>query len=164
VSAFLRKGRVWLTEAAAELICDGARRAHPHETGGVLVGVLSRDRPWVTAAVEIASAGASGSYYKLPQGARRRAVARLRRGDRRVGYLGEWHSLPDDAGPSSVDIDAMALVGRDPAASCPRPILIIACRVGTGYDLDATQLRGSHLRRVRLVSAGSLPSEIQSKL
>lgn len=164
MSAFRLKGRVWLTEAAAELICDAARRAHPHETGGVLVGVLSRDRPWVTAAVEIASAGASCSSYKLPQGARRRAVARLRRSDCRVGYLGEWHSHSDDVGPSSVDIDAMAHVGRDPAASCPRPILIIARRVGTGYDLGATRLRGSHLRRVCLVSAGSLPSGIQSNL
>ena len=152
------KGRVWLTEAAAEAIVELARRAHPRETGGVLVGVLCRDQPWITAAVEIPTERSNSSYYELPKGARLRAVAHLRRSDSRIGYLGEWHSHPDDVGPSGVDTEATARVARDPAAAGPRPVLIVARRVGPDYELDARQVRGPRVRPVRLIAAGKLPA------
>lgn len=160
MSLLCLKGRVWLTEAAAEAIVERARRAHPQETGGILVGVLCRDQPWITAAAEIPAGHSDSSYYELPKGARRRAVARFRRDDIRIGYLGEWHSHPDDVGPSGVDTEAMARVARDPAAACPRPVLIVARRVGSDYELDARQVRGLRVRPVRLIAAGGLPTMV----
>ena len=87
--------RVWLAEEAASTITRVAAAAHPHETGGVLVGVHTRgSRPWVTHAVELRSPKATSTFYEVPAGARLKAIARLRRRDARLGYLGEWHVHP----------------------------------------------------------------------
>ena len=63
--------RAWLSEAAATAIIDAAARAYPVETGGVLVGVLAKNRPWITSAEEVTSATSARSYYRLPANARR---------------------------------------------------------------------------------------------
>jgi len=157
VNVLRLEGRVWLTEAVAVTIAESAERAHPDEAGGVLIGVLSRSRPWVTAAIEIPSAHASGSYYGLPEGSRRRVVSHHRQSDGRLGYLGEWHSHPSDVVPSRVDIDAMKRVARDLDACSPHPLLIVARRRDCAYTLDAREVRNARVRRVRLIAAGPLP-------
>lgn len=150
--------RVWLSEVAAARIVESARRAHPRETGGVLIGVLSRDQPWVTSAVEIDSDCTDECRYRLPEGARHQAVRELRGEDCRVGYVGDWHSHPGDTGPSATDAHTMIQLARDSAAFCSRPVLIVARRVGTGYELEAWRVRRSKIVRARLIAAGSLPA------
>jgi proteasome lid subunit RPN8/RPN11 len=150
--------RAWLTEAARDVIVDAAATAHPKETGGVLLGVLSHGRPWITTAVEVPHAGATGVYYELAGGAAPAIVDAMTLLDRRLGYLGEWHSHPADVGPSDLDARSMRAIAADAAAGCERPVLIIARRRGTEYELDARQLQRSRLRRLRLIDAGPLPA------
>jgi len=149
--------RVWLAEEAAATITRAAVSAHPHETGGVLVGVHTHgSRPWVTDAVELRSAKATGTFYEVPVGARRKAVTRLRRRDPRLGYLGEWHAHPADVTPSPVDTETIARLASDPEAGCDRPLLLVARRTPTGYVLDARQLSRRTLRELQVIAAGPI--------
>ncbi len=151
-----RLWRIWVSEEAIEAISRAAAAAHPNETGGVLVGVLTEGRPWVTAAVELPPASPRARFYEPPTGSRQAAVRRLRRRDGRVGYLGEWHSHPMDVPPSRTDAETMQLLGR--TGDCPRPLLVIARRMGEDYDFDSNQWTGRRLRPVRVIAAGPLPS------
>ncbi len=146
---------VWITEAARDTLIVAARRAHPSETGGVLIGVLAWGRPWVTHTNEISARRSSATYFELPSGARNRAVAQLRKKDSRLGYLGDWHSHPCDVGPSSADETAMAKLALN--GDCMRPLLFLVRRAGDKNEIDPRQWTGASLRRLRIVEAGPLP-------
>lgn len=151
--------RVWLTESAAALIADAAEAGHPIEAGGLLLGVCTRGRPWIIEAVAVPSAAATGNFYELPAGARHDAVDRARTRDRRLGYIGDWHSHPANVGPSSVDVATMRELSADEEARCPHPVLFIARRAGDNYWLDARELAQKRLRKLRVIVAGGLPLE-----
>lgn len=153
-----RRWRLWLSEGAERTILEVAAAHHPDEAGGVLLGVLAERRPWVTEAIGVPSARPSCGYYELPAGAGHRVLARARRADSRLGYLGEWHSHPADVGPSQTDRRSMAALAVDAEAGCPRPVLILARRRGKGYRLDARQQTGSRLHELRPIAAGPLPA------
>jgi proteasome lid subunit RPN8/RPN11 len=153
---------VWLSEGAREALVEAAARAHPREAGGVLLGVTTRGRPWITHATEVRSRKSGSSFYELPSGARRRAVIRLRRKDARVGYLGDWHSHPQDVDPSATDRESMASVSA--RGDCPRPLLIIVRRRKGGYELDVRQWTWRSLRPLRVIEAGPLPDPDTVKL
>ncbi len=155
-----RRWRAWLTESARHAIITAASASHPNETGGVLLGVLTRGRPWVTTATEVPHAGATGTYYELESGAAPAIADAMTRLDPRLGYLGEWHSHPADIGPSHLDVQSMRKVAADPASGCKHPILMIARRRGSAYELDARQLQRRRLRALRLIAAGPLPPRI----
>jgi hypothetical protein len=150
--------RVWISEQARNAMVMAATRAHPHETGGVLVGVLAdglgAGRPWVTHAVEVVSPGSGPTRYELPVGARRRVVRSLRRQDGRLGYLGDWHSHPLNLDPSGTDATSVASISA--TGDCPRPLLFVLRRVKSGYEIDGRQWTGASLRRLRVLDAGPL--------
>lgn len=144
-------------EQAAETIARAAEAAHPHESGGVLVGVHTHgSRPWVTHALELRSPKATSTFYEVPAGARRKAVARLRRRDPRIGYLGEWHVHPADVGPSAIDAETILRLASNRDAGCDRPLLLVARRTSTGYTLDARQLSHRTLRELQIIATGPL--------
>lgn len=153
-----QRPRLWLGEAAWKTIKDSAAAAHPVETGGVLLGVLSTDgRPWITEAVEVPSASATHTSYVLPADARPRVVDAARARDRRLGYLGDWHSHPADIGPSLRDSRTMRHLAQT-TRDCPNPVLIIARRAGPdGYTVDAREASIRRLRRLDTLAAGGLP-------
>src|SRR3989442_1604254 len=76
---------------------EAAVHAHPRETGGILLGVWTEGRPWVTHACELRSPDAGPAHYVLPAGATCNLVEQMQRIDSRVGYLGDWHTHPIDA-------------------------------------------------------------------
>ena len=151
-----RGQQIWLAERAAEHIRATADAEHPAEAGGILLGVLACGNPWITQAVHIASTTATPSYYEIPAGATRRAVRLARSTDPRVGYLGDWHSHPANVAASQVDLGTMRRVATDSRAGVVQPLLIIARRVGDGYELDAHQLVHRRLKQIRIVASGPL--------
>lgn len=148
--------RILLSESAALTMKAQARIAHPYETGGILLGVLSGKTPWITTTVEIPTMQRGRTHYRLPAGATHPAVREARRQDTRVGYLGDWHSHPSDTGPSPVDIAtvfATAIRGRLRRG----PLLVVARRNGNGYHLDVRQATLPRLDRMSVSLAGDLP-------
>lgn len=158
--------RAWLTETARLELEAAADNAHPKETGGILIGVnTAGTRPWIVPAVEIPSKESGGAHYVVPAGRRRKEVERVRtQYDRRLGYLGEWHSHPLDVEPSPTDRDSIRAIAADSASGCARPVLLVARRVRDGYVLDARQLDRHSLRPLNLIAAGQLlPVEVSAR-
>jgi proteasome lid subunit RPN8/RPN11 len=154
----VRRPRLWLSERGQAAIEEAARRAHPDETGGVLVGVYGDNgRPWVVEAVEVPSAHAGSTYYELPAGARPEVIDTARVRDRRLGYVGDWHAHPADVGPSDTDVITMKEVAEDAGGDCEHPVLVIARRVDDVYRLEGLEFARRHLRKLRLIAAGDLP-------
>jgi len=153
----------WIAEQAAEVIHLAASKAHPRETGGILVGVLVEGRPWITHAVEIRGQRATLSSYEVPSGTRSQVVDEVRKVYPCVGYLGEWHVHPKDIGASVVDIEAIRRIKNETKANCRNPVLLIARRIAGRYQLDADQWVGSGVRPIDLLLTGSLPMSIKPK-
>lgn len=57
---------------------DAATRAHPVETGGILIGVYADGHPWIVTTIEIASTDRGRSHYWIRGGATHTAVLRAR--------------------------------------------------------------------------------------
>lgn len=147
-----------LSEEAFAAITNAASAAHPLETGGVLVGVYVDGRPWVTQAVEIPTSDRGRSHYRIPAGTTQPAVKASRAADSRLGYLGDWHSHPADAEPSTIDLASLAMVSyRRPRR--PNPTMVVARKRENEYLLDARRIVGIHVRSCEIRLAGSLPPQ-----
>lgn len=146
---------VLIAERAAGDLRRLARSAHPNETGGILLGVRTAGRPWITLAIEIPTPDRERSQYRLPAGTTTAAVRSARHEDPRLGYLGEWHSHPADVGPSPTDRATM----RRLALRSPRTgVVLIIVRHGIdGHRLDVREMTLPFLRSRRSVTTGDLP-------
>lgn len=147
---------ILVTEAALATIRDAAARAHPRETGGILLGVHAPETPWVTLALEVPDENATRHGFHIRAGATVPLVDVARRADPRIGYLGEWHSHPQDVGSSSVDRRSLTQLARQIS---PAPVLlIIARRQATGqYAFDAQSRTRLRSRAHNIVATGPLP-------
>lgn len=146
-----------IAEKAQSTMVIAAARAHPVETGGILVGVLADGQPWVTEAIEIVSADRGRSHFRIPAGATRPAVLRARASDHRLGYLGDWHSHPADVGPSRTDLASLGVISiKHPLQ--PNPTQIVVRRTDHGYVLDARRIVGLAMRTCVIALTGSLTS------
>lgn len=145
-----------VSESAQFAMSAAALRAHPCETGGLLVGVYLDGQPWVTSAIEIPTAESGRNHFRIPSGATQPVVRAARRVDERVGYLGDWHSHPRDLGPSPTDMATLALISvRNRRA--PNPTLIVMRRVASGYSLDARRIHAAVARACVVRMVGDLP-------
>ena len=133
-----------------------AVRAHPRETGGILVGVWSDGRPWVTHACEVRSHEVGFAHYVLPAGMTRRLIDQLRRVDSRLGYLGDWHTHPQNAGASEVDYRTVQRLARTVDSNGRAIVLLIARRPSLDYVIDAHLADRRGARPTRIVRTGNL--------
>lgn len=125
-----------VSESAKNHMASAAARAHPNETGGILVGVHLDGHPWVTTAIEIESHDRGRHHYKIPAGQTQPAVRAARQTDHRLGYLGDWHTHPHDVGPSPTDLATLGVISlRHPRQ--PNPTLVVIRNTGHGYAIDA---------------------------
>jgi hypothetical protein len=135
-----------------------ARHAHPNETGGILIGVHVDGHPWVTIAIEVTTSDRGRGHYRIPGGATQPAVRASRRTDRRLGYLGDWHSHPSDVGPSPMDLASLGLISMKHPRT-PNPTLILVRNTVDGYALDARRIVAIVPRACEVRLTGDLPLE-----
>lgn len=146
-----------LSESARDTMMAAASRANPYETGGILIGVDLRDgHPWVTVAIEIESDDRGRRHYKLPGGSTQPAVRAARLSDRRLGYLGDWHTHPGDSGPSPTDLATLA---RHSLAHPrrPNPTMIVVRNTEQGHVIDARRMVAVTSRPCEIRLMGDLP-------
>ncbi|OZC74129.1 hypothetical protein CH251_12430 [Rhodococcus sp. 06-462-5] len=146
-----------ITESARNTMVDAATRAHPVETGGILIGVYADGHPWIVTTIEIASTDRGRSHYWIPGGATHTAVLRARAIDDRLGYLGDWHSHPRDVGPSTTDLASLALISMTKPRAA-NPTQIVVRRTDNGYTLDARRMSTFAPRICTIGLTGPLPS------
>ena len=145
-----------ISESAKAAMVAAAAKAHPDETGGILVGVHVDNQPWVTRAIEIPSPHRGRHHYKIPAGATQPAVHTARRDDPRLGYLGDWHTHPDDVGPSPTDLATLAIYSiKHPRT--PNPTLVVVRNAFDGYTLDTRRIVTVAPRVCEVRLAGDLP-------
>lgn len=152
-----------IAEEAVASMNDAAARSHPHETGGILVGVYVDGLPWVTRMIEIPSPDRGRHHYRIPGATTHPAVKSARKADGRLGYLGDWHSHPADVGPSPTDMASLAFISfRKPKR--PNPTMIVVRKRGDGYVLDARRIVGLHSRTCETRVTGGLEPPSEEKL
>lgn len=145
-----------VSESAQAAMVAAAAQAHPYETGGLLIGVHLDNQPWVTRAIEIPSPNRGRHHYKIPAGATQPAVHGARRGDPRLGYLGDWHTHPADVGPSPTDLATLAIFSiKHPRT--PNPTLVVVRNSADGYTLDTRRILAIAPRTCEVRLAGDLP-------
>jgi len=135
---------------------EAATRAHPRETGGILVGVLADSGPWVTHACEVASVEAGPARYVLPAGTTRILVEEMRRADARLGYLGDWHTHPRDAAASDVDRRTLRRLTGIDSPDTGETVLLVVRRRGREYVVDAHLADRRGVREAAVVRTGDL--------
>lgn len=148
----------FVSESAQEAMTVAAAAAHPNETGGILIGVHQDGHPWVTTVVEIKTTERGRHHFRIPFGKTQPAVHASRRTDRRLGYLGDWHSHPNDVGPSHTDLATLGVISlRHPRQ--PNPTLVVVRNTTSGYRLDARRIVTVTPRPCDLRLTGNLPPQ-----
>ena len=123
----------YIVEEALEDILRMAQAAAPFETGGLVVGPRSPEGVWIAQAVEISAEVPNTARYTIPAGVTHAAVDAIRGSDRRIGYLGDWHTHPADAGPSCRDVSTLTANVR-PSGGAQRLVGLVRRRPG-GWQL-----------------------------
>jgi len=125
----LSRGVAWLkTEVHTDLLEQADRHA-PYETGGLLLGY--RHSPIEIVITDVIGPGPHADHrrtgftpdadWQAAELARRYASA-----DRRITYLGDWHTHPGGgADLSRTDRRTLRAIGRHPDARCPQPIMAV---------------------------------------
>jgi hypothetical protein len=109
----VHRNTLTLSDEAAATVRDLSARAHPRETGGLLLGWWDHELPVVRAAVEVPDPrGGHTSWTRHENTAAAALAAAIATSPARVGYIGEWHSHPADIGPGSRDISELRRISR----------------------------------------------------
>lgn len=120
--------RVEIPQEQIQETLNRCRRAHPKETGGVLVGHYSAtgDSAIVTCISRPPRGSRGGrNWFHRAIGGVNLWLAQLWR-FRRHHYLGEWHCHPNSlVTPSPKDILTLSKIASDPATCTPEPLLLI---------------------------------------
>lgn len=145
-----------VVESEGERLKALAAERDPFETGGILLGVLSDDVPWVTRVIEVPPLHPHPSRYELPEGVTHAIVAEARLRDPRLGYVGDWHTHPGDTGPSALDLRSLARLARRAfRRGEPPPILVIIRKSAAGWLLTASRPGWPRARPAPVVLTGT---------
>lgn len=124
-----------------------ADKAHPLETGGLLLGWWEGDVPTILDSLEVPDSQAGHTSWRRREQAAQEALSRVlrQRNDPDLGYVGDWHSHPADVGASGADLRELCRVSRQ----YDRPVALAVVRRGGRVDL--------HFARAgRLLPSGAL--------
>lgn len=149
-------GQAFVAESVLVTLRAFAEASRPLETGGVLVGVLRDDQPWITTALEIQDPVRTSSRFVIPRGATPIAIDVAREKDPRVGYLGDWHSHPANLPASGMDRTTLRRTARRRGPSAARAIMIVIRDSPDGWQVDALEDDGKVARPIDLVATGDL--------
>lgn len=121
-------------------------KAHPNETGGILVGWWERGNIIVNEALEVADPQATRTSWTRDEHKAQVALDRVlqKTSNRQVGYVGDWHSHPEMCGASSIDINSL----KQASKQFDKPLgLVIQL---PGNKVDARSSLNGRLLRVKI--------------
>lgn len=147
-----------LTERARGTILGAAHATHPNEAGGILVGLRVADCPVIAEAIVVPPADPpTTDNYALDLVAAQVALGDARLRDRRLGYLGTWHTHPNGSEPSELDNATFSRTTADPDTG--NPLFLIARMLPDRDVIDGFRITTSGIRRVEMREAGNLPTD-----
>lgn len=132
-----RRARVTVGHTARDDIDEYAGRAHPRETGGLLLGWWDDQGVHVIAAAEVTDPRATGVRWTRSQSTAQQVLERAIEAisDPMVGYVGDWHSHPAAVGPSPPDRAALVRVSRQYTT----PVVLVVHRSDGRLDVLTAQ-------------------------
>ncbi len=152
--------RVFIAEWVADELKAMAEAARPLETGGVLVGVLRDDEPWITSAVQVVDETRTQVTFEIPFGVTPVAIEAARADDSRVGFVGFWHSHPANAPASPTDRKTLAREARRRSRPKKAPAVMIVVRdAWPDWCLDVLRDRGSGPAAAEVILTGPMSTE-----
>jgi proteasome lid subunit RPN8/RPN11 len=152
--------RVFVSEHVVTMLRESAEASRPLETGGVLVGVLQDDEPWITHAVEVVDRGRTSSSFEIPKGVTPYAVEAAQQQDPRVGLIGMWHSHPANVGASPTDKATLSRNAKRRKRPKKVPAVMIVVRdTGDGWVLDVLRDTGQGPTPAEIVLTGPMSPE-----
>lgn len=153
-------GRVFIAEQVIAMLWHSAADAKPLETGGVLVGVLRDDEPWITSAFEVIDVGRTSASFVIPAGVTPMAVEAAQDYDGRVGFIGMWHSHPANVPASPTDKATLRREASRRGRTKNVPAIMIVVRdTEAGWCLDAVRDTGKGPQPVEIVLTGPIGQE-----
>lgn len=145
--------RLLVAQSALTRVTEAATAARRTESGGVLIGFRADANVYVTDAIVVPAASATGTRYVSTAAERDAAIARFqeRRPDPRIGYVGTWHSHPEASRASPTDKRTL----RSEAADAPDLVaMLILMNSRRGWQTDAYighHTRSYEYRRARRI-------------
>lgn len=121
------RGTLILAPSVVRALLDEAWSAWPEETGGVLLGTVSRAGVHVT---EVVGPGPGAVHrttsFEPDADWQAQQVARLWAAGQQLTYLGDWHTHPNGSTAlSALDRGAMRTIAASPDAQQTRPVMLV---------------------------------------
>ena len=140
---------IWISRDVVESVAAEASARAPFETGGVLLGYWAKDDGGTVVTHSIgpgSNAVHSETRFRPDHDYHLTEIARLyEESNRRLHYLGDWHSHPDGEGTlSRLDRSCLRRISRCSEARVERPVMLILA--GT-YDWKPFVWRFESVRR-----------------
>ncbi len=155
---------VWIAQTALAYCESESNRAHPNETGGVLMGWHRPQRHEITIVHAIGPGphSAHEPYRYSPDADHHdEAVGEIyQRSGRLVTYLGDWHSHPRGSGVlSRTDRRTLGKIASHSPSRCLEPIMLVLGGLG-----DAGWSPAVHVWSPRRVLVWDRPDSLQLTL
>ncbi|ABK05652.1 hypothetical protein Arth_4483 (plasmid) [Arthrobacter sp. FB24] len=149
---------IWFPVPVLSDLVEQARLYAPAETGGILVGHYTVTKPngqRDAVVTDVIGPGPAATRSRIAfepdtewQTAELSRVYALR--DRRVSYLGDWHTHPTGQPvPSLRDLKTLETIAAHTAARCPEPFMAILGKEGMEQDWNIAVCQHEALGRIR---------------
>lgn len=146
--------QIGLSRHALSVVERAAARAHPWETGGILLGWWEEPAVLVELAVEVPDPGATGHSWTRHERAAQRALDEAVRAAEHpwLGYVGDWHTHPAACGVSPDDVSAIRRASRQYG----RPLVLLVHLAGGAFDTRAA--RAGRSRKIMMSNSKETPA------
>lgn len=120
----------FIDESVHDFIISESQNKYPKETGGILVGRLVEDRAKITNSI----GPGPNALHKRNKFKRDGDFSQdildsyVDQSNGEYDYIGEWHSHPQNNGPSSKDVSSMAWIANNTDYEVQTPILALCIR------------------------------------
>lgn len=153
---------VWFPASLLSALADEARLHEPEETGGILVGHYTvtksngkRDAV-ITDVIGPGPAAARSPVTFVPdtvwQASELAKIYAER--ERRVSYLGDWHTHPTAQPiPSFRDLATLGVIAAFPPARCPEPLMAILGKESPHRHWEIAVCQHVAARQIRQIAA-----------
>jgi proteasome lid subunit RPN8/RPN11 len=129
--------QISLSRQARSVVEGAAARAHPRETGGILLGWWEEPAVRVELAVEVPDPDATGHGWTRHERAAQLALDEARRAAEHpwLGYVGDWHTHPAVCDASRNDVIAIRRASRQ----YDHPLALLVHRADGTFDARAAR-------------------------
>lgn len=116
---------------------DLAKKSHPTETGGLLIGWWIKDNIHIEDVIEVVYASATGNSWVREQAQAQAALdQKLETStDEKAGYVGDWHSHPAPIGASAQDIKSL----KSSSKQYENSLATIVCLSDGSFDIHSAR-------------------------